>query len=458
MVVTGPATHTRDADVAASARERLDRAAAAVGTMESAQRHVLASLIELWPTSAWLAAGARSAKQWLVAYTTLSYPEAARLERIAELCARDDRLASAVVEGTLSLGRADRLTRAVTPERAPWLRDAVESFLQLNRSTADDDAFSAAVRYWVDRVDELLAPRRVQTQSLIFSERLFGGGDMYASLTPVAFETVKAAVDAFTPDPDPADAPYMRTLSERRADGLDDLAIFGLTHHPDHDDVDPDDEAARADDTFDGSHPGDALDEALLPENQDREPLDILRSRLAKAEQHRRRRARRQTRARSGVCVNVHIDLRTLAGTRDITDLDHLVLRGDGWSMARSAAQQLLCDCTLVATLFDGPTRILDANDAAEQFTKRQRRALAARDHHCVFPGCRRPARHCDTHHLHQRAAGGPTITSNGCLLCRFHHRLVHQHRWTLRHDGDDWIATDPHGVEWKARPTHQTR
>ena len=101
------------------------------------------------------------------------------MERIAELCARDERLASAVVEGRLTLGRADRLARAVTPERVPWLTDAVESLLA-HASTTDDDAFSAAVRYWTDRVDELLAPRRVQTQSLIFSERLFGGGELHA--------------------------------------------------------------------------------------------------------------------------------------------------------------------------------------------------------------------------------------------------------------------------------------
>ena len=100
---------------------------------------------------------------------------------------------------------------------------------------------------------------------------------------------------------------------------------------------------------------------------------------------------------------------------------------------------------------------MLDANDAAERFSKRQRRALAARDHHCVFPGCTRPARHCDLHHLHERDAGGPTTIANACTLCRFHHRLLHQHGWTLHHDGETWVATDPHGTKWKGRPTHQT-
>ena len=223
--------------------------------------------------------------------------------------------------------------------------------------------------------------------------------------------------------------------------------------------AEPDLEAApaRADDTFDGSYPGDTLDEALDPANEGLDHLDLLRSRLRKAELHRRRRRRRQIRPRSGVCVNVHLDLRTLAGTRQIDDLDGLVHRGEGWGLARSAAEQLLCDTTLVATLFDGPNRVLDANDAAERFSKRQRRAIAARDQHCVFPGCGRPPRHCDVHHLHERADGGPSTTGNGCLLCRFHHRLLHQHRWTLTQGTDGvWIATDPHGIEWKGRPTHQ--
>ena len=455
----GSATYSRDTDVAASARAQLDRAAAAIADVDAAERSALAILIGLWPTSAWLVAGARSAKQWLLAYTPLSYGEATRLERIAGLCARDTRLADAIADGTLSLGRAERLARAVTPERVPWLADVVDTLVDLATSTADDEAFTAAVRYWAERVDELLAPRRVQRQSLVMSERLFGGGDFLASLAPVPFATVRAAIDAFTQPPDASDAPYVRTLSERRADAFDDLAAFGLTHDPGSDSAaEGEADEARAADTFDGGYPGDGLDEGLDPANDGLDDLQLLRSRLRKAELHRRRRARRQTRARSGVCVNVHLDLRTLAGARDIDDLDDLVHRGEGWSLARAAAEQLVCDAALVATLFDGPTRVLDANDAAERFSKRQRRAIAARDRHCVFPGCTRRPRYCDTHHLQERAHDGPTRVDNGCLLCRFHHRLLHQHRWTLHRDEVDgaWTATDPHGVEWKGRPTHQ--
>lgn len=246
---------------------------------------------------------------------------------------------------------------------------------------------------------------------------------MHAKLSPVAFENFLTAIDAFTQDPDPADAPYQRTLSERRADAAHDMACAAMATSGDDGYVHPDDEA-----------------------NVEGE-----------AEAHQRRRAMRQIRARSGVTVNVLIDLKTLADARTLSDLGDLVMAGDGWNLAKNAAEQLLCDAALVATLFEGKTRVLDANDSAERFTKRQRRAIAARDRHCVFPGCTRIPRHCDIHHLHERADGGPTTAANGCLLCRFHHRLLHQHGWKLHRDPTTgrWTATDPHDQEWKGRPAH---
>jgi hypothetical protein len=114
----------------------------------------------------------------------------------------------------------------------------------------------------------------------------------------------------------------------------------------------------------------------------------------------------------------------------------------------------LLCDSQLVATLFDGKTKLLDATEAAERFSRSQRRAMAARDGHCVFPSCTRPPRHCDAHHLKPREHHGPTRTDNGALLCRFHHRLIHEYGWELLvNDTGHWLAVDPHGHRWTGRP-----
>ncbi|MFP5579767.1 MAG: hypothetical protein ACLGIZ_16265, partial [Acidimicrobiia bacterium] len=63
--MAGSATFARDADAATVARERLDRVAESAAAAEAAHRRLLADLLDLWPTSAWIAAGATSAKRWL---------------------------------------------------------------------------------------------------------------------------------------------------------------------------------------------------------------------------------------------------------------------------------------------------------------------------------------------------------------------------------------------------------
>jgi len=101
--MTGSAAYARHADVASAARERLDAAAAALAAVDAVRRSALGALVELWPACAWRAAGATSAKRWLLAYTHCSEQEAHRLERVAGLCHRHPALAEAVLSGTLSL-------------------------------------------------------------------------------------------------------------------------------------------------------------------------------------------------------------------------------------------------------------------------------------------------------------------------------------------------------------------
>jgi hypothetical protein len=74
------------------------------------------------------------------------------------------------------------------------------------------------------------------------------------------------------------------------------------------------------------------------------------------------------------------------------------------------------------------------------------RRAIAHRDRHCRFPGCDRPAAWADGHHLRHWIDGGPTALWNVWLLCRRHHRLVHEGGWRLERDpdGPGLIAVPP--------------
>jgi hypothetical protein len=69
---------------------------------------------------------------------------------------------------------------------------------------------------------------------------------------------------------------------------------------------------------------------------------------------------------------------------------------------------------------------------------------LTARDRGCVFPGCGRPPEWTDGHHIRHWIHGGPTTLENLALLCRRHHRLVHEGGWQLVRRDKTWTALAP--------------
>lgn len=106
-------------------------------------------------------------------------------------------------------------------------------------------------------------------------------------------------------------------------------------------------------------------------------------------------------------------------------------LAGNGFLPGPSLAR-LLCDAT-VSRIVLGPDSLpLDVGRSSRLFTPAQRRALAVRDGGCRFPGCSRPPRHTDGHHVVPWLSGGPTDLANGMLLCRTHHRAVHEGGWRV--------------------------
>ena len=72
------------------------------------------------------------------------------------------------------------------------------------------------------------------------------------------------------------------------------------------------------------------------------------------------------------------------------------------------------------------------------------RRALEERDRRCVWPGCGRPAVWCDGHHLVWWTRGGETTLPNLALLCRPHHRMVHEGGWSLQRRKEQWLVQPP--------------
>jgi len=90
-------------------------------------------------------------------------------------------------------------------------------------------------------------------------------------------------------------------------------------------------------------------------------------------------------------------------------------------------ARRLTCDASVMRVVMAGSSEPLDVGRRTPVVSAAIRRAVIVRDRCCRFPGCDRPPTWCDAHHVVHWADGGPTAVANLLLLCRRHHRLVHQ-------------------------------
>jgi Domain of unknown function (DUF222)/HNH endonuclease len=98
-----------------------------------------------------------------------------------------------------------------------------------------------------------------------------------------------------------------------------------------------------------------------------------------------------------------------------------------GQPLHPEAARRIACDAAITRVLTSGRSEPLDVGRRTAVVSPVTRRALVVRDRHCTFPGCARPSEWCDAHHVRHWADGGPTALSNLILLCRPHHRVLHQ-------------------------------
>ena len=119
--------------------------------------------------------------------------------------------------------------------------------------------------------------------------------------------------------------------------------------------------------------------------------------------------------------VVVHVDAAVLA---DAAQPGQSVLE-DGLRVPAGTSQRLACDASRVVMRHDADGRVTEVGARTRTIPPALRRALHHRDHGCRFPGC--GVRVGQAHHIHHWAEGGPTKLSNLALLCRRHHRAVHE-------------------------------
>jgi hypothetical protein len=114
-----------------------------------------------------------------------------------------------------------------------------------------------------------------------------------------------------------------------------------------------------------------------------------------------------------------------------------------GGTIPAETARRLACDSAI--SQFTNLSELeSETTHAARTVPPAIRRALIARDGHCVFPGCDRPPPWCSGHHLVFWSQGGPTKLENLGLVCGPHHRKLHEEGWVLKRNDGRWVATPP--------------
>jgi len=139
--------------------------------------------------------------------------------------------------------------------------------------------------------------------------------------------------------------------------------------------------------------------------------------------------------------INLHTTPDTLRedGETAESELD------SGARVSAETSRRLACDCGVVHWHEDEDGSALDVGRRTRSIPPAIRRALQRRDHGCRFPGCT-AHKYVDAHHIMHWADGGETKMDNLVLLCRHHHRLVHEGGFAVRMTAHGPAFADPTG------------
>jgi hypothetical protein len=164
-------------------------------------------------------------------------------------------------------------------------------------------------------------------------------------------------------------------------------------------------------------------------------------------EQETRTPAQRRADALEEICRSYlgRADRPLVAGERPhvvvTVPLDALIEGGGGdldrvGSVPGHDVRRLSCDASVTRIVLGPRSEPLDVGRRTAVVPGPLRRALIARDRTCRFPGCDRHHGWCDAHHVEHWADGGETALQNLVLLCRRHHRAIHDGGFGLAMEG----------------------
>ncbi len=411
-----------DVSVTRAAVRRLVEISADVEAIDR-ERTVLVA--EVLRTGWWRLEGARTPAAWLTVHLGLGVDDARVLVRRAELCASLPRFVEAYTAGHVGGAHLDTLTGVVAGR---W--DA----LRADEAVLVEAAVSQGVRRWADTCADWAARRsstdaeeRYASRSLRVHHDLFGDLHGRFHLPGDDGHRVAEAIDAATAAPDHWSDPMERTFHARRADALVELVCGNGDDRTTTTTVVVVERDVLDRDVLDGDVLGRAGPAASAPPTRDLGTADHRDGGTLSTDVHRD----------SGTTTTVTPGPAGWHGPAEFDPqqrCDH-----QSWAIGPATAARLVCDALVVRAHVGGDGSTIDVGRASRTFSTTQRRALAVVHRRCGFPGCEVAFHRCQLHHVVAWHPDGRTDIDNAVPVCRWHHHLVHEQRWTITRQGDHW-------------------
>jgi len=425
-----PSTPGRPLDGASRQKraERLGDDIARLGAhLDAALYRQLVMIREFDEIEGWHIQGSKSCAQWLSWRTGLAPGAARERVRVARSLEPLPRLSDALRTGRLSYSAARALTRVATPDNEAELVEVARhtTAAQLER----------LVHGWraIDRASEAEGERaRHEQRGMSLVPDPDGSWVQRGRLDPEVgaeedrlldlAERILAAQGVLDRDATPRQrrADAFALLLEAAHDGLERMAA----------------EVAEEADAARGAELSGSGTTARAPVSSRADRLHVVVH--VSEETLRTPEERCRATGGSGTPATGEGGAGLAAGLRNAFP-DHAESRIErGPRVSAETARRLACDAGIVRMRHDRQGRVLDVGRRMRSVPPAIRRALDRRDGGCRFPGC--TSRICDAHQLRHWADGGETKLDNLVLLCRWHHRRVHEDGWRIERAGDGGV------------------
>lgn len=140
--------------------------------------------------------------------------------------------------------------------------------------------------------------------------------------------------------------------------------------------------------------------------------------------------------------VRVHVTAADLARGAGAAHLE-----GQTAAVSVATVERIACGDGFLAIEFDGGGNALRLGRSRRTFSEAQKTPLAGIWGGCAVDQCDRPPSWTEAHHIDEwERDRGATDVSNGILLCRHHHLLVHNNGWQVRRRGTEYLLEPPPG------------